>query len=310
MKKKLKLILEDFHEYLVAQKNLSENTCNSYLGDLTNFFQFCSAKNIYDVSSEDLKKYINYISSKFSVKTHSRKLSSIKQFYFFLITDNKIKINPTVNISFPKTQRKLPKVLNEEQVKILIDSTYSDTSDKGIRFSAMLEIMYSTGIRVTELVSLKITSFKDDYSSILIFGKSKKERFVPLTKTAKDAILNYLKVRDNFVKKNIDFEKNFFLFPSSSNSKHLTRNRFFQLLKDHAKKINFSFKNLSPHVIRHSFASHLLDRGVDLRTIQTSLGHSDIGTTQIYTHVQTSKLKKILEKKHPLKKNIEKFSKF
>ncbi len=310
MRKKTNLILEEFHEFLFAQKNLSENTCKSYIGDLKIFFQFLNMKNISDINGSDLKKYVDYLSSKFSVTTHSRKLSSLKQFFYFLMIDQKIKINPTLNIDFPKLERSLPKVLNEKEIKLLIDSTYNDVSDSGVRFTAMLEIMYATGIRVTELVSLKMNYFKDDFSSIFILGKGKKERFVPLTQTAKNAVLKYLKVRKKFLKKRISSEKNLFLFPSNSCSEHITRNRFFQLLKEHANKINFSFKNLSPHVIRHSFASHLLGRGVDLRTIQTSLGHSDIGTTQIYTHVQTSKFKKILEKKHPLKKNINKFSKF
>ena len=172
----------------------------------------------------------------------------------------------------------------------------------------MIEILYATGIRVSELVNIKLSSFDENFSSVLIRGKGNKERVVPITEIAKKIIKKYLTVRQSFLNVNVD--DNDFLFPSSSKNNHITRHRFFQMLKGLSVRTNISSSKLSPHVIRHSFATHLLERGVDLRVIQTSLGHSDISTTQIYTHVQTKKLKEILETKHPLKNKFDKLIKF
>lgn len=307
MKKKLYLFdSEEYLEYLVAQKNLSPNTCKSYVADLNGFFNYLKNPSYLEVSEEEINDYIQFLSRNFSQKTHSRKLSVIKQYFSFLMNEKKCFKNPTINFTFPKNKPSLPKVLTEQEINTLINESYKDKTNYGIRLTVMLEILYATGIRVSELVNLKLSSFREDLSSILIFGKGRKERFVPLTLTAKNVLRKYLNIRVFFLKgQDVGY-----LFPSMSANKHITRHRFFQLIKDHAVKINFSFKEISPHIIRHSFATHLLDRGVDLRTIQSSLGHSDISSTQIYTHVQTKKFRNILENKHPLKKNIRKLSKF
>ena len=168
----------------------------------------------------------------------------------------------------------------------------------------MLEIMYATGIRVSEMVSIKIGDLADDYSSVLILNKGKSQRVVPFISKVQIILKKFLDI-SKFENK----DKSIFLFPSNSKLGHITRNRFFQILKDLALRSGIDKKNLSPHKIRHSFASHLLDRGVDLRIIQESLGHKDISTTQIYTHIKTKKLRKILEEKHSLKKNIKKLIK-
>ena len=302
---KNKFFLEDYIEFLVAQKSLSKNTCLSYKNDLNQFFLFLKNKNMNKVINSDIKKYITYLSENYSSSSHSRKLSTLKQFFIFLLAENRISENFLLNYDFPKIRKKLPSVLSEDEIKKIFKESYKDITPKGIRFCTMLEIMYGTGIRVSELINLKISSFRDDYSSILILGKGKKERFVPLTSIATKIIIKYLDVRQNFISdNNNDFG---YMFPSNSKSLHLTRIRFYQILKHFCAKIGITPQKISPHIIRHSFATHLLDRGVDLRTIQISLGHSDISTTQIYTHVQTKNLKNIIENKHPLKSSLEKY---
>ena len=300
------LQIEKFIEFLVAQKNLSKNTCSSYLIDLNQFNKFFSGILLSELKEKDIKLFIIHLAKNYSTATHARKLSTLKQFYFFLIEEEMCNSNPILNFDFPKPKINLPKILTENEVNSLIDYCIHDNSPNGLRLTAMLEILYSTGIRVSELVSIKLSSFDENFTSILIRGKGGKERIVPLTESAQKSVHTFLSARKNFLPKK---EENGYLFPSNSKFKHITRNRFFQILKNLSSRVNISPERLSPHVIRHSFATHLLDRGVDLRTIQSSLGHSDISTTQIYTHVKTSKLRQIIEKKHPLKKNINKLTK-
>lgn len=301
------LLVDQYIEFLIVQRNLSKNSCFSYRTDLKQFLNFIGEKKLLYVDDSIVKKYILFLSSRYSVSSHARKLSVVKQFFNFLLNENKIIENRFLDLNSPKSEKKLPSVLSESEINMIFDEAYKDKSAKGIRFITMMEIMYATGIRVSELVGLKIASLKEDFSSILILGKGKKERYVPLTETAKAAIIEYLKVRENLIKN--ESKGSIFLFPTNSKSSHITRIRFFQILKGVCKKLTIDPNRVSPHVIRHSFATHLLDRGVDLRIIQTSLGHADISTTQIYTHVQTRKLKNIIENKHPLKSSINKLTK-
>ena len=298
--------LELYIEYLYIQKNLSKNTCESYLSDLNQFSNFFKNKCLLSIEFLDIKKYVNYLSTNFSATSQSRKLSTLKQFYNFFLDQNKISTNPILGIDLPKLPKKIPKVLTENEIIFLIEKSYNDFTEVGIRLTTMLEMIYSTGMRVSELLELKLSSIKDDYSSLLIVGKGNKQRLMPITEKTKKILLKYLNVRDFFIRK--DSKDLGYLFPSNSKLNHLTRNRFFQILKEFSKKINFDSTKISPHIIRHSFATHLLNRGADLRMIQTSLGHSDISTTQIYTHINTKKFKSILETKHPLKKITSKLS--
>lgn len=300
------LQIEQFIEFLVAQKNLSKNTCSSYLIDLNQFNKFFDGISFSKLKESDIRSFIIHLAENYSTKTHARKLSTLKQFYFFLVEEEMCNSNLILNFDFPKTKTNLPKILTENEINSLLDFCMTDKSPFGFRLSAMLEILYSTGIRVSELVSIKLSSFEEGFRSILIRGKGGKERIVPLTDSAINSIHSYLLIRNKLLSQKKESE---YLFPSYSRNKHITRNRFFQILKNLSSKVNISPERLSPHVIRHSFATHLLDRGVDLRTIQSSLGHSDISTTQIYTHVKTRKLREIIEKKHPLKKNINKLTK-
>ena len=301
------LLVDQYIEFLIVQRNLSKNSCFSYRTDLKQFLNFIGEKKLLYVDDSIVKKYILFLSSRYSVSSHARKLSVVKQFFNFLLNENKIIENRFLDLNSPKLEKKLPSVLSESEINMIFDEAYKDKSARGIRFITMMEIMYATGIRVSELVGLKIASLKEDFSSILILGKGKKERYVPLTETAKAATIEYLKVRENLIKN--ESKGSIFLFPTNSKSSHITRIRFFQILKGVCMKLTIDPNRVSPHVIRHSFATHLLDRGVDLRIIQTSLGHADISTTQIYTHVQTKKLKNIIENKHPLKSSINKLTK-
>tara|TARA_B100000683_G_scaffold130601_1_gene127868 strand:- start:520 stop:1161 length:642 start_codon:yes stop_codon:yes gene_type:complete len=208
-------------------------------------------------------------------------------------------------IDFPKLPKKIPKFLSESEVNILIEKSYEDHSFRGLRRTLLIEILYATGIRVSELVSIRLGDITDNYSSIIIKGKGGKQRIVPLF----GKVISVLKKYIGFLNKLKEQSNSLFLFPSNSKLGHLTRNRFFQILKDLGEEVNLDLKRISPHVLRHSFASHLLSRGVDLRIIQESLGHKDISTTQIYTHIQASKLRKILEKRTYVDDEIKKFKK-
>ena len=297
------LLIEGYLEYISANKNLSKNTIQSYKDDLLEFSRFMKNNEIKKIGNNEFKKYINYLSIKFSPKSHSRKLSSLKNFFNYLYDLKIINLNPINNFDYPKIPKSLPKFLTEKEVNILLDRTYQDFSHKGVRLSTMLEILYATGIRISELVKIRKADINEDLSSILIKGKGGVHRIVPLFGRAIVTLKNYLKIKDQ------DKINNSYLFPSNSKDGHITRNRFFQLIKQLANECNISRAKVSPHVIRHSFASHLLERGVDLRIIQESLGHKDISTTQIYTHIQSNKIRKVLEEKHSLKKEIKKLIK-
>ena len=305
--KKNNLFVERFLEYLVAQKNISSNTFESYKSDLTGFFKFLNNREISEISKLDINKYIIFLSKNFSTNTHSRKLSTIKSFFYFLLKKKALTINPISDYDFPKVRKSIPRVLSEQEIDKLLNFTYSDRSHKGLRLSLILEILYATGVRISELVGLKLGNITNNESSLIIIGKGNKERTVPLLKKTTKVLRKYLEIRTIFLSENK--KENSFLFPSNSKSGHITRNRLFQIIKKLALQVDIDPSKISPHTIRHSFATHLLDRGVDLRTIQQSLGHSDISTTQIYTHVQTSSFKKILEEKRPIEKDILKLIK-
>ena len=285
-----KVYIESFLENLVVRKNLSQNTIKSYTFDLKLLADFFSQKCISFLTENELKIYIKHLSETYSSSSHTRKLTVIKQFYLFLYEENLIKNNPSQNIDFPK-----------------IEKSYKDNSIKGKRLSLMLEILYSTGMRVSELVQLRISSIQDDAKNILIFGKGDKQRLMPLTKKTQQCLFEYLSIIKKSQKQK-NYSTNDYIFSSTKNNKHLTRIRFYQILKNFAVKVGINPERLSPHTLRHSFATHLLNRGADLRMIQSSLGHSDISTTQIYTQVNSNKLKKILEEKHPLKKIVNKLN--
>ncbi len=297
-------LIEKYLENILANRNLSKSTFLSYKNDIFQFVKYTGIKDFEDLNEKKINRFINFLAENYSITSHCRKLSSIKNFFNYLLEKQLVSKNFLDTVQFPKFKRSIPKILSENQILKMINLSYEDTSLKGLRLSLMLEILYATGIRVSELVSLKIGNLADDYSSIIILNKGRKERVVPLILKVQQILERYLKL--------LVFNsnaQNIYLFPSNSKLGHLTRIRFFQILKNIGTKASIDTNYLSPHKIRHSFATHLLNRGVDLRIIQESLGHKDISTTQIYTHVKTKKLRKILREKHSLQKNMDKLIK-
>ena len=301
----LNYLIEKYLENILTKKNVSKNTFASYKNDLQQFQRFFNLNEIENIDEYKIKNYVNFLAKNYSTASHCRKLSSLKNFFIFLEEKKLIKYNFFDSTEFPKFKRTIPKILSEEQIKKIINLSYNDSTDKGLRLSLMLEMLYATGIRISELVSLKLSDISDDCSFIIILNKGRRERIVPLISKVQNILKKYLNIlQDNKAKSN----KNY-LFPSNSKSGHITRIRFFQILQKIGSKAFIDKELLSPHKVRHSFATHLLNRGVDLRLIQESLGHKDISTTQIYTHIQTKKLRKILTEKHSLKRNMSKLIK-
>lgn len=299
-------ITGQFLDAIAAEKGAAKNTLEAYRHDLSDLALFLAKRknNIEAASSEDLQEYMQGIfKAGFTGKTAARRLSTIRQVYKFMVGEGVREDNPALKLDMPRQAKTLPKYLSEGEVDKLLEAAHNDKSPEGIRLVAMLELMYATGMRVTELVSLpmevlQLNSRNQQIREVLVIkGKGRKERMVILNSSAQDALQEYLQIRHNFLNEK---EKNRFVFPSHSRDGYITRQRFFQLIKLLAIGVGIDPKKVSPHVIRHSFASHLLNRGADLRALQELLGHSDISTTQIYTHVLSERMKQLVYEKHPL----------
>jgi len=215
----------------------------------------------------------------------------------FLLLEGVRRDDPTTELDTPRLGRPLPKILSETEIKSLIDAAQSWPGEEGIRLGCVLELLYATGLRVSELVTLPLAAARRDPRFLVISGKGGKERVVPLNEPGRAALRKYLERREDFLP---DSRPSRWLFPSRGRTGHLTRQRTGQLLKELAVKAGLDPDRLSPHVLRHAFASHLLDHGADLRSVQQMLGHADIATTQIYTHVESARLRKLVESAHPL----------
>ncbi len=297
------LILENFLEVLASEKGLAVNTRISYENDIHQFLVFLekNKKKISETTSIDIEKFISKFTTQGLEKsTISRKMSALSHFFIFLIEENIIKSNPIHELDLPKQIKKLPEILSVDQVDKLIKSSREDQSMNGIRLNTMIEILYATGIRISELVEMKLSATYAEKNFLLVQGKGNKERLVPISENTEDKIKDYLKIRNNFINNNTESK---WLFPSKQSSKgHITRQRFNQLLQTLCERVNLSNIRISPHKLRHAFATHLLENGVDLRSLQQMLGHADISTTQIYTHVLKDRLKKLVSDNHPLSK--------
>jgi len=296
-------ILLLFDEMLLAEKQLSNNTRRAYKSDINSYIKFIHAKynlSILDVDSKNLTSWFRSLSQKsISRNSYLRKVSSIKEFYRFLYSDELVKYNPAKEIESPKKVQSIPKVLTIRQIEDIINILKPENTPKSIRLLALIEIMYSTGIRVEELVSISLNSINYENKSIFIKGKGDKERIVPFGIHALKAIKNYINIREIFIKN----KKNSpFMFPSIGKQGYLTARRFSQLLKEISIKVNLSHLSISPHILRHSFATHMLSGGADLRVLQKILGHADISTVQIYTHIVDDRKKTALTF-HPLEIN-------
>ena len=318
--------LENFLNSLNAEKGSSNNTIISYKNDLENFLKYLNEnkKYISSLKLNDLRKYIEYLYKKgFSNSTMLRNVSAIKQFFIFLQLERVINENPAELLQLSKQEETLPKYLSEEEVNTIINLAKKDTSNWGVQFYTMLELLYATGLRVSELVELKIGDIKKKYRKdglytiddfLIIKGKGDKERLVPINKNAKEALIKYLNLREyllgdkrsewlwttmtTFSKNKKDTKIKF-----KNKDGHISRQAFALALKQLSIDANIDSDKVFPHSIRHSFATHLLHRGADLRVVQELLGHSDISTTQIYTHLVDDKLKNIVNTLHPLSKD-------
>lgn len=291
--------VEAFLEMLVAERGVSRNTLDAYRRDLAHAGAWLAGRQraLADAGSDDLRGYLGALESGgMAPRTAARRLSALRQFYRFLYADGHRTDDPTTVIDAPRQGRPLPKILSEAEVDALLDTARDVDGPEGTRLVCLLEVLYATGLRVSELVGLPFAAVARDPRVLLVRGKGGKERMVPLTDAAMAAIKDYKTVRGAFV----TGKSSPYLFPSRSAEGHLTRRRFGQLLDDLAIEAGIDRKRVSPHVLRHAFATHLLDHGADLRSVQQMLGHADISTTQIYTHVLAERLRALVESHHPL----------
>ena len=288
---------ENFKNYLKLERGLSENSIKSYDYDLILFKKFLDINKIKDTplncKPETIKNYLYKSLSDKKTRSQARSISAIKSFFNYLIFEGYIKESPISNIEAPKLEKKLPEVLTLEETNRLINSI--DLNHQfGQRNKTIIEVLYGTGIRVSELVNLKLSNIFFKENILKVTGKGDKERFVPLGKIASIEIKTYISLRDK-LKINSNYSDILFL---NKYGRSLTRSMIFKIISDASKSIRLE-KKISPHTLRHSFATHLLKNGADLRTIQLILGHESITTTEIYTHLDTFHLEEVLKKYHP-----------
>lgn len=306
--------IDGFLDMLTAERGAAHNTRQAYWRDLADATMYLRRERKTDInkaSATDLKAYLDDLANKIHVKgenkaqiavrTVARRLSAMRQFYRYLITENMREDDPTSTIDSPKQGRTLPKTLSEEEVAQLIKTAGEGGGSDSIRLVCLLEMLYATGLRVSELVGLPLAAISENKEFMMVEGKGGRERMIPLSEPAQAAIKDYLAVRETFIGIENKALQDKCFFPSkTSESGHLTRQRFAQLLKDLARDAEVEEGRVSPHILRHAFATHLLKRGADLRSVQKMLGHADIATTQIYTHILNEDAKETMETKHPL----------
>lgn len=295
-------LLEQFLEMLGAERGAAENTLRSYERDLADFLGFLRRRkaDAAVARAEDISVYLEHVAAAgLAASSRARKLSAIRQFFKFLYAEGLRRDDPSSAIESPKQSRPLPKILSIAEVDALLDAARRQTEEtkgakrmQALRLHCLLEILYATGLRVSELVSLPRAAMTSGERFITVKGKGGRERMVPLTQAACAAADAYLE--------SMGAERSRWLFPSRGAQGHLTRQRFTQELKDVAVSAGIAASRISPHVLRHAFASHLLERGAELRAVQQLLGHADISTTQIYTHILEERLRALVLDHHPL----------
>jgi len=288
-------LADQFTHHLRVEKGLAKNTIESYSRDLARYFDFLEKRSLHPLKASQINimEYVSSLAGALSIRSIARNLSSLKVFYRFLVSDGKIQTNPARLITNPKLPRRLPGVLSGEEVERLLAAPDASTS-RGLRDRAMLELLYASGLRVSELVGLKITNIDLEAGWVRTLGKGSKERMVPMGTKAQQCLQDYLThSRPSLLRKRGSSS----LFVTSR-AKPMSRQAFWKIIK-RCSKLSGIRKEISPHSLRHSFASHLLEHGADLRSVQIMLGHADISTTQIYTHVTRERLKQIHEKYHP-----------
>ncbi len=294
-----------FLEKSITEKNLTKSTIDCYKNDLKGFYDFLKKNNysLFSCNYDDIVLWIELLRKQsFEQTTISRKISTVRQFFNFLFVERLINVNPAANINAPKKEQTLPRFLDEEDIKKILNYLYiNKDSFKNFQTLLLTELLYATGLRVSELVSMKLSNLNENLKSICILGKGNKERVIPLAKVTKKILSEYL--RSSQYLKSKTKSKNSWLFPSKSS--HITRQSYYYKLKLIAIKSGLNSNKISPHMLRHAFASHMLKNGADLKVIQYLLGHEDISTVQIYTHVN---LKDSLNaiKKHPIRNTLRK----
>lgn len=284
-----------------AERGASRNTLEAYRRDLVTFEEQMGA--LREASRDDIKRYLaRQAKSGAAGTSQARRLSSLRQYFAFLYSEGLRGDDPTMAIDAPRRARPLPKTLSMGDVETLIACARirADESAEGKRLLCMIEILYAAGLRVTELVTLPLAAVRRRDSFLFVKGKGGKERVAPLNGEARESITLYLDVRAEFLPRVKNTAAERYLFPSRGAEGHLTRRRCHQMLKTLALDAGVDPDKLSPHVLRHAFATHLVEGGADLRSVQTMLGHSDISTTQIYTHVASERLKSVVDAAHPL----------
>ena len=297
-------LIESFLDMISAERGASANTMDAYRRDLLGFARQCaqSGSDLAAASPADIRSYLEGLSAAgIKPSSQSRKLSALRRFYHFLFSEGIRPDNPCATIDSPRHTRPLPKVLSAAEALALVEAARarSDDSAEAKRLHCMIEMLYASGLRVSELVSLPLAAIRGTHRVLFVRGKGGRERMVPLGQPARQALQVYLQVRPALIPRGHDQAAQY-LFPSIGAAGHLTRRRCHQLVKQLAIHTGIDPDRLSPHVMRHAFATHLVEGGADLRSVQTLLGHADIATTQIYTHVARERLKQVVEAAHPL----------
>jgi len=294
--------VESFLEMMAAERGAAANTLDAYRRDLDDLADFLArrGRNVTDADAAAIRDWLSaQAAAGMAPRTQARRLSCIRQFYLFLFAERIRADDPTSNLDAPRLGKPLPKHLGTDEVAKLLDAARALDGEDGILMTALLETLYATGMRVSELVSLPAAAVARDPAVLVVRGKGDKERMVPLSDPARAALIAWRSVRDA---PQPGGRASRWLFPSHGRTGHLTRSGFARMLARVAEKAGLNLARVSPHVLRHSFASHLLAHGADLRAVQQMLGHTDIATTQIYTHVLEDRLKSLVASHHPLAK--------
>ena len=297
-------LIEAFLEMMSAERGAGANTLAAYARDLEDFAGFARSSSVEVAGRDEIQAYLAHLSkSGLAASSQARRLSALRQFFGFLYAEDVRKDNPTDAVTAPKASRPLPKILSAADMEAMIVAANAADSAEAKRLTCIVEMLYAAGLRVSELAGLPLMAVKNREGFILVRGKGNKERLAPLNASAYAAIAAYLDVRAEFLPKGprrAHAER--YLFCSRAAGGYLTRQRLYQLLKALAVKAGLDPAKVSPHVLRHAFATHLVEGGADLRSVQTLLGHADIATTEIYTHVAKDHLRKVINRAHPLAK--------